>query len=287
MKNDSKIICALQNDKIVYIDEVESGIKCNCYCQCCGEPLIARKGNIKRHHFSHKPGTECQYGYQTALHLMAKDILSNIKKITLPPLGILFCGSHSEKIVIPSKIVEIERVELEHKIGDIIPDVAIYVAGKPLYIEIFVTHEIDEEKKNKIIDNDIPVIEIDLSDLKDDFDRDMLIELFLNESERKKWIHSPKQKEYIKLYQSVANKTKIYFSDFGSGEYVNYCPIATKLYWGKPRARIFEECGWCEYFAGYVGVRGLENPPDKIYCNGRKKIDTVEELKRELNKKNQ
>lgn len=282
MKNDSKIICALQNDKLVYIEEVESGIKCNCYCHACGEPLIARKGNIKKHHFAHKSGTECHYGCQTSLHLMAKDILSKIKKIKLPALGILFDGAHKEKKVLPSKNIDIDYVELECKIGSIIPDVVVYVDGRPLCIEIFVTHEIDEEKRNKIFEQNLPVIEVDLSDLKDNFNKDILEDIFINDSERKKWIYSPKQKEFIRKYQVIANEMIVNSSEFGFG-YVNYCPIAATMYRGKPRARVFEECGWCQYFAGYVDEGDQYNYPIKIYCNGKKKIDTMEDLKRELN----
>ena len=36
--------CALKEGKLVYIDDVERGLKCGCTCPACGEALIARKG---------------------------------------------------------------------------------------------------------------------------------------------------------------------------------------------------------------------------------------------------
>lgn len=66
------MVYALKNGKTVHISEVESGLKCECICPACGEALIARKGKKVIHHFAHKSTEECEYGYQTSLHLVAR-----------------------------------------------------------------------------------------------------------------------------------------------------------------------------------------------------------------------
>ena len=38
------LIYGLQNNKIINIENVESGLACNCQCPSCGEKLVAKKG---------------------------------------------------------------------------------------------------------------------------------------------------------------------------------------------------------------------------------------------------
>ena len=53
---------AIRGNERVSIYDVDSGLNNNrLICECCGESLIAKKGDIKRHHFAHKPNSECVY----------------------------------------------------------------------------------------------------------------------------------------------------------------------------------------------------------------------------------
>jgi superfamily I DNA/RNA helicase len=45
------------NDNRVHIDETHSNQEY--YCPYCGEPLITRKGDVRQHHFAHKPSSPC------------------------------------------------------------------------------------------------------------------------------------------------------------------------------------------------------------------------------------
>jgi competence protein CoiA len=42
--------------RLVFIDEVVSGLKCHCTCPYCGEDFVARKGRTRLHSFSHRSG---------------------------------------------------------------------------------------------------------------------------------------------------------------------------------------------------------------------------------------
>lgn len=44
--------------RIVHVGEVPSGLACDCKCLDCDEPLIARKGEIREHHFGHTSSKE-------------------------------------------------------------------------------------------------------------------------------------------------------------------------------------------------------------------------------------
>lgn len=150
-KNQLNLIYALKGGEIVSIDDVESGLKCGCVCPSCGEQLVAKKGKKMMHHFAHYSGHSCEYGYESSLHLAAKDILSSAKKITIPPVFIKFDNSYKkDELICEAKEIIIDRVELEKRYDDIIPDIVVYSGGKQLFIEIFVTHSIDDVKLEKL-----------------------------------------------------------------------------------------------------------------------------------------
>lgn len=69
-----KLTYAIGNDgSLVYVDDVKPGKECACICPACHEPLIAKnKGQVRKHHFAHQSGTECEHAYETMLHLLAK-----------------------------------------------------------------------------------------------------------------------------------------------------------------------------------------------------------------------
>ena len=75
MKN-IKLPCGINKTReVVYIDNAKNGIECECICPACKSPLVAKNGGQKReHHFAHLNIVECEHGYQSALHYMAKDL---------------------------------------------------------------------------------------------------------------------------------------------------------------------------------------------------------------------
>lgn len=272
MKNTGKMTCALQNGELKDIEEVENGLKCNCLCPSCGERLIAKKGNVKKHHFAHKSGINCEYGYETSLHLMAKDIFNELKIIKIPKVTLHMPGSNVHKTLYEENYVSVDRVELEKKIGDIVPDIVVYVKEKILLIEIYVTHKIDSEKLDKIKNNNMSVIEIDLSDIKEPINKKELTKILIDETDRKNWINNPKVKEWYNKYRSLAKRYPcVYRGMFAI--HADYCPIKVRMYNGKPYANVMDDCIFCPY------IVDVDNE-DGILCTGDKKIDTVEDVKK-------
>jgi len=68
--NKNYIPYALLEGELVDVNhpKVNRGLNENCKCPDpnCNEPLIARKGNINIHHFSHQTHTHCN-GLETAI----------------------------------------------------------------------------------------------------------------------------------------------------------------------------------------------------------------------------
>ena len=120
------------------------------------------------HHFSHYSGHNCEYGYETSLHLAAKEIISKAKTIVIP-----YVFLHSpypykkDELLCKAKEMQIDKVELEKHYDGIIPDIVLHKGNKKLFVELFVTHRIDEEKLERLRKANISTIEIDLSKRKD------------------------------------------------------------------------------------------------------------------------
>ena len=186
---------------IVHIRSVDNGLACDCICPTCEDRLVAHQGKKTAWHFKHHNGDECKYALETALHLKAKEILSNSKYIHLPALDAVAEESPNRK-VINSVVGNSQRIALdeikvvESKIGRIIPDIIVYSKQTPLLVEIAVTHFIDPVKRSKIRDLGISCIEIDLSDYRDkDIDEHTLEEIVVNKVQHKNWIFNKHLKQ--------------------------------------------------------------------------------------------
>lgn len=139
-------------EKSVYIDDVPNGKKCGCFCAECHSELIAKQGNVKAHHFAHASGNDSIKCSQTALHLLAKEIIADEKRIPAFVDGNI-------------AFVAVDSVEQEKNLGDIKPDLYAEYDGKPVAIEIFVFHAVDDEKFAKIQNHRLTTFEINLSEL--------------------------------------------------------------------------------------------------------------------------
>lgn len=69
----TSISYALLEGKIVHVSDVPSGKSSGCRCPACSGLLVANKGNVRRHHFSHESNSACDG--ESVLHLTSKLIL--------------------------------------------------------------------------------------------------------------------------------------------------------------------------------------------------------------------
>lgn len=188
----------IRNGRIIHISELsdsDRGLKCNCICPACEEPLIARLGERKVKHFAHK--ADCKNAIESALHMLAKEILVNNKQILLP-------AAYFEcKEIVEPFIYSYTSVLIEEQIGELRPDaILIDGRGNRLFVEVTVTHQLDDDKIKVIVDNDYSVLEIDFSeyyyyDLKK-ATYSYLEERIINEIDNKYWINNRKENLRIK-----------------------------------------------------------------------------------------
>lgn len=199
--------------KIVHISELtetDKGLACFCQCPACNGDLEARLGSKRRHHFAHhKEACNIVAAQQTALHLLAKEILMESQHIMLPAFilegheGGFVDESLSNYEAINQQLKSYEyrksidykfdHAILEKSIGDIVPDVVIWrdSNGRKLIVEVAVTHFINESKRDKIIEKGISALEIDISQLHNKkFDRKVLKDIIIEGIKSKKWIYN-------------------------------------------------------------------------------------------------
>ncbi len=272
MKKQMNLTVALKDGVAVGIENVESGLKCGCICPACGERLVAKKGAKTMHHFAHHAGHTCEYGYESSLHLAAKEILSRAKKIMLPAVYVKFPTTYKEAVLVSdAKEIEIEKVELEKRFGDVVPDIVVYAGGKQLFIEIYVTHAVDNEKLEKLRQRDISTIEIDLSEQDSITSINELAEILLGASDLKTWKYNSVANKYLKYFYDCADTRKVIRR--GLAWHVDYCPIPMRIWRGKPYANYWDDCIYCEYCVYAINSR-------KILCLGAKGISKIEDFKK-------
>ena len=259
-----KLPFALKNNRIVTVDEVERGKKCNSKCPSCGSLLIARHGTKTIHHFAHYNSIECEHAVETSLHLMAKEILDEEKKIMLPPVRFKTNKHHPITFeIFPKQILKFDEIYLEKKLNTIIPDIIIKKNDKILLVEIAVTHFIDNNKKQKIKEFGYSTLEINLSNFKNDFTKSTLRKILIEDIENKKWIYNTRINDYYNYIKQHAVEIE---TSYGVVQLYAYdCPINAfeNKYKGRYCGRVIDYCCRCNYSF----IKNTES----IYCTGKSK----------------
>lgn len=266
-----KLPYGLKDGKLVHISSVDKGLKCGCVCPACNSILVARKGEETTHHFAHYKNSQCSKSVETALHLSAKEILEKHKKVRLPKVVVALNHYKENWIISEEKYIEFDEVKLEYRMDKIIPDVLVYVKGRPLLIEITVTHKTDSEKIAKIKKAGISCLEINLSKIKREISVDDLEDIVVDQIELKNWLHNERVAFYKNKAKSVVERKRIIQRGFAV--HVDYCPIESRIYRGKPYANVIDDCSSCEY------CLDLKSGDNVIYCSGRKGIKSLADLR--------
>jgi len=236
---DLKLAYGMHNGRLRHIDDVERGLNCGCVCPSCGRPLVAKKGPVNVAHFAHYQGGDCGKGLETALHQMAKEILEESREIVLP----------GRKPSDPTTLYTIEKVDLEKRLGDIVPDVIVYIAGRPILIEVVVTHGIDEGKRKAIRELGISTLVIDLSDETRTITKDELAQIVVEGTVKKRWEFNVAWEKKRQRQLETARRFKVVLN-WGSSDarHIEGCPKPeARKYQGQPFATVREDCCHCEF----------------------------------------
>jgi hypothetical protein len=181
MADGLKLTCGLDaEDNLVELGQIDphthNGKACGLVCPACRTPLIARlRGTKMKPHLAHAADANCNA--MTVLHALAERILQ-MSGITLQlhPVthqqtanGVRYEFDVTEETTGPAEFIPTSAIK-----GIILPtgqqpDVFLTNAdGRPLAIEVLVTHAKSEEDIARYSENGIDMLEIDLSDARTD-----------------------------------------------------------------------------------------------------------------------
>lgn len=224
-----------ENNEMIYIKTGDVNNKekyKNCYCPECGEKLIPRMGEKNKWHFSHLSNKQCNGNFETSLHLYAKELIKRNNKILLPDITVgeyiednkmdtaFLKDMHkwenenqeriTDKLFIKENIYQYKWIENEVKIDDFIPDCIVEIGGKKLAVEIYVTHEVDKEKEEKVKKSKIDMIEICLDDIKEEMQEEGFdLNRYILYNATRWWINKTKvESEEKNLYHLIYNTKK-------------------------------------------------------------------------------
>ena len=302
--------------QLVFVKDVPRGKDCGCRCPSCGNQLIARQGTHNTNSFAHVNGQECPFGYQTSLHLLAKEIIKDGCVFRLPPamkcedyyndLMISYdktsviiskdqrskLGNRIEKLISPKNIDTSQNafsVALEEKTEKgFIPDIILSAKlpdgnTRRLYIEIYVTHKVDDEKKQKIFESGVSAVEYDLHSLKGEEIGKEKLKKILETGEMCSWIYNREaalimpelikieeenKKKEIEMQTGYTSRYRIYHSsirfdgfswhsDPGNGEDILYNPPCGGVYYGNKCVYPIRFCLTnCPFYKGTITKSG-------------------------------
>lgn len=206
---------------LVHVDDVPNGEACGCTCPECRSKLIAKnKGQHNQHHFAHVGGSDCVGAVESALHLMAKEILSEGKKIMLPRYPLQVGGV---------RLFQSVDVESYYKELSLRPDCVGDTAGQKLWVEFKRSHEVDTDKAAKIKSAKIECVEIDIN--KCPLDPLKMKEFLEESSENRQWIYFKGQESSKSEHTSYSHISKDY--SFSTG-YLNTPGRASNVFLGTP-----------------------------------------------------
>lgn len=219
------------------VDQVESGLACDCYCPDCGTALIAKKGDKVQHHFSHRASDadivnfkSCGYDFWRSLHLLCFRALKDLGAFRMPTISVGYKETFLEEeykeqnILVPGRMVKLDSVEYDyftkdHRLKTIIArtgDFTFLIC--PLFSKekdsTFNTYEYLARKGK----GEIPVVLLDMESIKEDFypsETSKFYKYVLKDAKRLWSSHGSKiqnrQKEIEnKIKKEVEDKKQIY-----------------------------------------------------------------------------
>lgn len=280
---ENKIPFGLKNEKLVDVDEVDSGRNCNCVCPNCKQPLIAAKGDKNIHHFKHDKDDLDKHCFESVLHIAAKDIFYKYSNTVLPPVTLNRKNEYGQHLKFLGKQeIEYKKVELEKPYGNIIPDIKLTtIDDKEYFVEIAVTHKVSYEKYQNLKIGNISTIEINLDHIykslkekKKNLTIEQLDSYIINNVDNRYWIFNKERNDFYEFmksnYCAIKTANEVIYKDplvldetvesamifmdvlYSEWFYVDNCPIRKAQFQsgikkGEYYANVIKDCSKCMY----------------------------------------
>ncbi|KZN32895.1 hypothetical protein [Pseudoalteromonas luteoviolacea] len=211
-----------KNGSLAFVDEVESGLECNCFCISCDMPLSAHKykTNIRRDHFKHAPKVNskdkpCEISYKRAIFWLCRNILATNSSIRLPRyIGYPSRDKSDEGVLVTDeKVYEYQsKVTLNPAIESAQNEIAI-LHTNDFDITLILTLEISTYQFSPTYNQKSAIVVVDVEDFRKYVEgkvngyRDQVESELLEKLGIKYWHYHPKQEQrFTEFYRSRSQK---------------------------------------------------------------------------------
>lgn len=202
-----------EEQRLLHIMEAKSGDN-GYFCPICKQPLIARKGHYRGHHFAHKEQTA---SHESPLHYAAKSIIADLieegrfehtRKIQFQTVDEKTGIKVSIAEVITKNLFTYARPLIEDRFNNtIIPDLTANPdCFRSIAIEVFVTNKKEFSDIQKFKFDELSVLEVDLSRLSFDASIEEITEAVKNK-ENHEWLFLCRKVYPIKV-EWIQNEVK-------------------------------------------------------------------------------
>jgi len=272
-----EVLLGWRHGRLWGVDEVSSGLACDCVCPHCQTPLVAKKGKRNRHHFAHHKKIDCLGSAETILHILGKQILSNASFLFTPA----YTFPRFTDPWIPPRKVFIKKAWCEKRYEGSRPDLALLLRDNSwLNIELTATNPLSPGRINWFARRRWNVLEIDCSDLlsltaKKEELFDFLRKRILGEPEYKFWRYLHVAALKRRQLEQVAVRKRVKHRFYPNRHYytVGPCPQQKRVWRSAFRqntyyASLTQDCWHCPYFLRQV--HGEDPFPEAIFCWGHR-----------------
>lgn len=237
---------ALRDGQMCHISEVEHGLACGCFCIECGQPLVARKGPMRKHHFAHTAETNCNPSPENLTHRYAKNLIGARLRAIEPAFEVRAEAAGVEAWARqPASVFEAQKAEVESLVfmPDFKPDVLLQNGTFKLAVEVYFRHQVPTEKRGRITRRYAHAVEVDLSDLPANA-RPEEVSQALDSLSRWKWLNN-RSELFGKLQQQVDRCSKLYIPK------LTELAVPTSYSIQLPRQKVQEGQGKVEWAEGW------------------------------------
>ena len=257
---------ATETGELLSVDNAARGRACSCICPSCGTKLLARKGEIKKHHFAHEINKECLYGAEISIYHAFYELLRKARQFFLPDAILSFHSYKKEEIVNKGCLISLTDVVFYNDPIHYPPELLCYSGRNCFQVVLNIEAYYNESDYHMLMEygkqNNIPIISVDIDDLDDlsDFSK---LQPYIDTPEHKVWIYNRIVDKWDQKYREAA----VAPASFESG---HLC-LAQKNQYKNVYSAKMEDCMHCRYCYDYT----LEK-----FCLAPNYIDDIEDFSR-------
>jgi hypothetical protein len=171
--------------RLVQVAQVERGLACGCRCPGCNRRLVAKKGDILRHHFAHESAVRCVGAFEAMVRGLTRQAIADQGYVNVPALIARF--GDLTRTEVDQRRINVTDVRL------IEDEVLARFGDRELAIQPYVTNRYPSERSPQLIARGLATFEINLSafsngEIDDSFEQQVL------EDAPRFWLFNPRQK---------------------------------------------------------------------------------------------